>query len=95
MDRKEAYREKLDAQLKELKAKIDQLENRVSSLSAEAKAELVKDIHDLRNRKMIVREKWNELQKAGGEAWDAMRDGVEKATAELKEALEKVISRFK
>lgn len=95
MDKREAYREKLDAQLKELKVKIDHLESRVSTLSAEARAELVKDIHDLRGRKMIVREKWNELQKSGGEAWDAMREGVEKAFADLKESLERVISRFK
>lgn len=95
MDRKEAYREKLDAQLKEWKTRIDQLEGRVATLSAEAKAELVREIHELRARKMVVQEKWNELQKTGGEAWDAMREGVEKAAADLKESLERVISRFK
>jgi chromosome segregation ATPase len=95
MDRREAYREKLDAQLKELKTKIDRLESRVSTLSAEAKAELSREIHDLRGRKMIVREKWNELQKSGGEAWDAMKEGMDRAVADLKESLERVISRFK
>jgi chromosome segregation ATPase len=95
MDRREAYREKLDAQLKELKTKIDRLESRVSTLSAEAKAELSREIHDLRGRKMIVREKWNELQKSGGEAWDAMREGVDRAVTDLKDALERVISRFR
>lgn len=95
MGRREAYREKLEAQLKELKAKIDQLESRVSTLSAEAKAELARDIHDLRTRKMIVRETWNELQKTGEDAWDTMKEGVEKGVAELREALERVISRFR
>jgi len=95
MDKKDAYREKLDAQLKEWKTKIDQLESKLSSLSSDAKNELIKEIEDLRKQKTVVREKWNELQKTGGEAWDKLKDGVEKASVELKEKLEKVISRFK
>ncbi len=95
MDKKDAYREKLDTQLKEWKAKIDQLETKLSSLSSDAKNELIKEIEDLRKRKTVVREKWNELQKTGGEAWDKLKDGAEKASVELKEKLEKVISRFK
>jgi len=95
MDKKDAYREKLDAQLKEWKTKIDQLESKLSSLSSDAKNELIKEIEDLRKRKTVVREKWNELQKTGGEAWDKLKDGAEKASVELKEKLEKVISRFK
>ncbi len=95
MDKREAYREKLEGQLKELKTKIDRLESRVSTLSAEAKAELLREVRDLRGRKMVVREKWNELQKSGGEAWEAMREGVEKAVADLKDALEKVLARFR
>jgi len=95
MDKKDAYREKLDAQLKEWKAKIDQLESKVASVSSDAKDELAKEIEDLRRRKAVVKEKWNELQKTGGETWDKMKDGVEKASGELKEKLDKVLSRFK
>ncbi|NVN92727.1 MAG: hypothetical protein HXX11_19320 [Desulfuromonadales bacterium] len=95
MDKKDAYREKLDAQLKEWKIKIDQLESRVASASSEVKDELIKEIEGLRRQKTVVREKWNELQKTGGETWDKMKDGLEKASTELKETLDKVINRFK
>lgn len=95
MDKKDAYREKLDAQLKEWKAKIDQLETKAASVSSDAKDELAKEIADLRQRKAVVKEKWNELQKTGGETWDKMKDGVEKASGELKEKLDKLFSRFK
>jgi hypothetical protein len=88
MDKKDAYREKLDAQLKEWKAKIDLLEAKTASVSSDAKNELIKEIEDLRRR-------WNELQKTGGETWDKMKGGLEKATVELKEKLDKVLSRFK
>ncbi len=95
MDRKEEYRQKLEAQLKEWKAKIDRIEARTSMVSSETKAELMKEIEELRRKKMVVRERWDEVQKTGGEAWDTLKEGVEKAAGELKQALEKVFSRFK
>lgn len=95
MDKKEEYRERLEAQLKEWKAKIDRLEARTSMVSSETKADLMKAIEELRGKKMIVKDKYSELQKAGGEVWDTTKEGVEKAAAELKHALDKVVSRFK
>jgi len=95
MDKKEEYRKKLDTQLKEWKAKIDALEARGAKLGSEAKDELMREISELRKRKGIVKEKWNELQKMSGDSWDTIKEGVEKAATELKGALERVISRFK
>ena len=95
MDKKEEYREKLETQLKEWKAKIETLEARGAKLTSEAKTEFMKEIEELRQKKGIVKEKWNELQKVSGDSWDTMKEGVEKAAAELKGALDRVISRFK
>ncbi|MDR3579831.1 MAG: hypothetical protein P4L44_07715 [Oryzomonas sp.] len=95
MDRKEDYLERLEAQLKEWKVKIDRLEAGTSLVSAEVKAELMKEIEDLRRKKMVVKERLNELEKTGGELWDTLKEGVEKAAAELKHALHKAASRFK
>jgi len=95
MDKKEEYRKKVEAQLKEWKAKIDSLEAGGAKFTSEAKAELLREIKELRLKKGIVKEKWSDLQKAGGESWDTMKEGVEKTVAELKEALDRVISRFK
>jgi ElaB/YqjD/DUF883 family membrane-anchored ribosome-binding protein len=95
MDKKEEYRKKLEAQLKEWKARIDALEARGAKLGSEAKTELMREIGELRQRKGIVKEKWNELQKVSGDSWDSMKEGVEKAVTELKGALDRVISRLK
>jgi len=95
MDKKEIYREKIESQLKEWKAKIDTLEGKASTLTSEAKTTLKKEIEDLRSKKLVVKEKWNELQKTGEDTWDKMKDGVEKSTDDLKRALEKVVARFK
>ena len=95
MDKKEEYREKLEAQLKEWKAKIDTLEVRGAKFTAETKTDLMKEIEELRRKKGIVKDKWNEMQKSGGDSWDTMKDGVEKVAADLKHAMERVLSRFK
>lgn len=95
MDKKEEYRKMLETQLKEWKAKIDTMEARGSKFTSEAKTELMREIEELRQKKGIVKERWNEMQKASGDSWDTMKEGVEKAAAELKGALNRVIARFK
>jgi hypothetical protein len=95
MDKKEEYQKRVEAQLKEWKTKIEMLEARGAKFTAETKAELLKDIGELRQKRTLVNEKWNALQSVSGESWDTMKDGVERAAAELKSAMERVKSRFK
>ncbi len=95
MDKKKEYLDKVEAQFKEWKTMIDRLEARTSMVSSETKADLLKEIEELRRKKLVVKEKWSDMQKTGGEVLDTLKEGVEKAAAELKQALDKVISRFK
>jgi hypothetical protein len=95
MNKKEAYREKLEAQLKEWKMKIETLEEKAAKATGETKADMLQAIQELRRKKEVVKAKWNTLQKESGIAWDTMKEGVEKAAAELKSALDKVVTRFK
>ncbi|RQW78159.1 MAG: hypothetical protein EHM51_00520 [Geobacter sp.] len=95
MKKMENYREQLEAQLKEWKATIESLEAKAAKTTAETRAEFTKEIEELRRKKVVVKEKLNELQKVSGETWDTMKVGVEKAVDELKSALDRVISRFK
>jgi phosphoenolpyruvate-protein kinase (PTS system EI component) len=95
MDKMDAYRERLEAQLKDWKVKIEMLEKKASEATGETKTELMRAIGELRQKKGLVKEKWTELQKEGSAAWDTMKDGLEKAASEFKSALDKVVSRFK
>lgn len=95
MDTLEAYREKLEEQLKEWKAKIEILEKKAAEATGETKTELMRAIGELRLKKEVVKEKWIELQKESSAAWDIMKEGVEKAASEFKSALDKAVSRFK
>lgn len=95
MEKMQAYREKLDAQLKEWKTKIELLEVKASKASGETKAEMLQAINELRLKKAAVRGKWDTLQQESGIAFDKMKEGVERAAADLKNSLEKFITRFK
>ena len=95
MEKMSAYREKIEAQLQEWKTGIAALEEKAAKATGEAKTEMMQAIKELRQKKGVVKEKWDELQKESGIAFDKMKDGVEQAAAELKNALDKVVSRFK
>lgn len=95
MERKKEFLDRMEAQIKEWKAAIDRLEARTSMVSTERKADLLREIEELRRKKLAVKEKWDDMQKAGGEVLDTLKEGVERAAAELKQALDKVMSRFK
>jgi hypothetical protein len=95
MDKREEYRQRLEQQLKEWKDRIDRLEARTSMVSSETKADLMREIEELRRKKLVVKERWDALQRTGGEAWDTLREGAEKAAADLKQAIDKVVGRFK
>ena len=95
MDKKDVYWEKVETQLKDWKAKIEVLEDKAAKTTGETKIELMKAIGDLRQKKEVVKEKWDKMQKEGSAAWDTMKEGMEKAVSELKNAFDKVATRFK
>lgn len=95
MEKMQAYREKLEAQLKEWKEKIELLEGKAAKATGETRAEMLQAINELREKKAAVRGKWDTLQQESGIAFDKMKDGVERATADLKSTFDKLISRFK
>lgn len=95
MGNKEAYREKLEAQMREWTAKIDLLKARADQVEAEAKIEYSNRIEDIRQRKAALQEKLKELRNASDAAWNDIREGTEKAAADLRDALQSALSKFK
>ena len=95
MNKKSVYWEKVEAQLKEWKAEIEILEDKAAKATGETKTELIRAIGELRQKKEVVKEKWDKMQKDGSAAWDTMKEGLEKAVSELKNAFDKVAARFK
>jgi hypothetical protein len=90
----DAYRQKLEAQIQEHKAKLDMLKARARKVAAQSKivgyAELAKaDIHLDQ-----VKARFKELKGAGGSALGEIRTGVQKALADLKVSTTKAAKHF-
>ena len=94
-EKKKAYEEKLDAQLKEWSAQIALLRAKADNAKADAKIEYYKTIEALQRKQNEARTKLHELTAAGDEAWEDLKAGVEKAWTEVKTAFHDAASRFK
>lgn len=94
MSKKSAYQEKLEAQLHEWDAKIDVLKAKAEKSNASAKAQHKEMIEDLKKKRAAAKDKLQELQRAGEDAWEALKDGVEKSWTELGSALESAKEKF-
>jgi hypothetical protein len=94
-DKRKAYEERLDAQLKEWNAQIALLKARAENAKADAKVDYYKTIEAFEHKQDKAKTKLQELKTAGDEAWDAVKTGAEKAWAEVKTAYHDAVSKFK
>ena len=95
MNKKQAYEEKLKAQLNEWNAEIDLLKAKAERAEAEAKVNYRETIEDLQEKRSRANEKLQELQRAGDDAWEDLKEGIEEAWSSLGVSIKSAISRFK
>ena len=69
-DKRKAYEEKFDAQLKEWSAEIVLLSAKADKAKAEAKIEYYKTIETLQGKQETAKKKLHELKTAGDDAWE-------------------------
>lgn len=94
MDSKEAYQDKLKAQLDEWSAEIAKLRAKAEQAQADARLKYLKEVEDLRVHQAKAEAQLHELQRAQGEAWKDMKSGVESAWDEMGDAMKRAWSRF-
>jgi hypothetical protein len=94
-NKRKAYEEKLDAQLKEWSAQISLLKAKADNAKADAKIDYYKTIEALQGKQKEAKTKLQELKTAGDEAWEDIKKGAEKVWAEAKTAYHDASSRFK
>ena len=94
-DKRKAYEEKFDAQLKEWNAQIALLKARADKGKAEVKIEYYKTIEALQHRQNEAGTKLHELKTASDEAWEDLKTGAEKAWDEVKAAFHSAALKFK
>lgn len=94
-DKRKAYEEKFDAQLKEWSAQIALLNAKADKAKAEVKIEYYKTIETLRSNQDAAKMKLQELRTAGDDAWEDLKTGAENVWTEVKTAFQSAASRFK
>lgn len=95
MEQKEAYQGKMEAQLQEWDAKIDELAAKTEHATAEAKVKYQQHIHTLQTKREAAQNRLNELKNSSGGAWEDLRTGMDKAWSEMKRAVESAVEKFK
>ena len=95
MSMKEAYEQKLQAQLDEWSAEIAKLKAKADGAEADAQLEYYKKIEELRSMQETSANKLTELKDAGDDAWEDLKAGIDSAWDSLGNALKSAASRFK
>jgi len=95
MESKDVYKAKVDAQIKEWAIKIADLKAKAELAESSVKVEYLKQVEALSAKKKEAQAKLEELKKAGDEAWDTLKAGLEQAVLELKDSINRAISKFK
>ena len=94
-DKRKAFEEKFDAQLKEWSAQLALLNAKADKTKAEAKIEYYKTIETLQGKQNVARTKLQELRAAGDDAWEDLKTGAENVWTEVKTAFNSAASKFK
>ena len=94
-DKRKAYEEKFDAQLKEWSAEIALLNARADKAKAETKIEYYKMIETLQGKQDSARLKLQQLRTAGDDEWENLKRGAENVWTEVKSAFERAAVKFK
>lgn len=95
MKQREVYLHKLQTQMDEWNAALDQLKDRAEQVEADAKADYDGQINDLQHKQYIVQKKLEELRQASDDAWESLKFDVEDASNRLGESVNLATSRFK
>jgi hypothetical protein len=94
-EKKKAYQETIEAQLKEWGVRIDELKVKAERSKVELKVKYRKQVEDLRFQKEALEKKLQEFKESGEETWEHFKTGIEKGFGELKDSVDRTISLFK
>lgn len=91
----QAYKQKLNAKLKEFDAEIDKMAAQAESANADAKASFQNQLKTLRDQRDALNEKLADIGEANASAFQEMQKGVEKAWDDLASAVKTARDKFK
>ena len=95
IDLKEAYQDKMKAQLEKLDARIDLLRAEAKEAQADTKIEINDRVEALEEQRDEDQKRLDNVKGSGAAAWRDLKSGADTAMSELENAVESALSKFK
>ncbi len=87
IDKKKAYEERVESQLKAWSAEIDRMKAELQCAAADAKIKAQDKLDELTHKRDSAQRKLEELKLRSADAWEEITDDVERAWGDLKDAI--------
>jgi len=94
MDTRDAYRQKLEAELEYIHAKLLEYRAMAKVAVADAKIQAMTTLDALDKKYEATKTKLADLNQSGEDAWESVKTGVENAWGELRKAFGEAKERF-
>ena len=85
---------KMENKAAEIGKKLDELEQKMKTSKDEAKADMSRQMVELREMQKKVQKKLKEMKVASGKAWQDAKEGAQSTMDDLQKAYEKARARF-
>jgi hypothetical protein len=95
MSTKEAYKQKIEAELELAQAKLSEFKAQAKISTADARIKHAKQVEEIEQRVIATKAKLKELGEASEDAWEQLKDGVEGAWGALSAAIRNAAAKFK
>ncbi len=95
MNTKEAYKQKMEAEVEVAQAKLAELKAHAKSLAADAHIKYAKQADNLEHGVESIKAKLKELDEAGEDNWERFKDGLESAWGKVVSAVNDTVAKFK
>ena len=95
MSTKEAYKQKMEAELELAQAKLAEFKAQAKSSAADARIKHAKQADELEQKVDVTKAKLKELGEASDDAWEQLKVGVESAWGALSAAIRNAAAKFK
>ena len=95
MSTKEAYKQKIEAELELAQAKFAEFKAQAKISTADARIKHAKQVDEIEQRVGATKAKLKELGEASEDAWEQLKGGVESAWGALSAAILNAAAKFK
>ncbi|MFY9941542.1 MAG: hypothetical protein WAK57_05150 [Desulfobacterales bacterium] len=95
MNTKEAYKQKMEAEMELAQAKLAEFKAQAKSFAADMQIKHAKQVDELEEKVGDTKARLHELAEASDDVWEQFKDGVESAWGALSAAIRNTAAKFK